>query len=374
MNQAAPTKKHAEDLYVGLMSGTSLDGIDVVLADFSAPTPRLIACNYLPYPDELPGQLLSLQDGGRDELHTAALLGNKIARLYHRAVQAMLDQAGGIGAESVRAIGCHGQTVRHNPGEGYTLQLGNPALLAELSGISVVADFRSRDIAAGGQGAPLVPAFHEAAFRSPEAHRAILNLGGIANVTNLHPQSVTTGFDTGPGNMLLDAWARRHIGRTFDDGGAWASSGQVIPSLLDALLAHPFFALKPPKSCGREQFNLGWLESHQIQGYAAADIQATLLELTAKSAISAITRWCGTPAELVVCGGGAHNDALMGRLAEHLPTTRVIKSDELGIGGDWVEAMAFAWLAKQALSGLPGNLPGVTGAKGTRILGAIYPR
>jgi anhydro-N-acetylmuramic acid kinase len=371
MNSGKPLN-NAPDLYVGLMSGTSLDGIDAVLADFGTHPPRLIATHYLPYPDALSERLLALQNKGDDELHQAALLSNELARLNHQAIQAVLETAE-VMAESIQAVGCHGQTVRHNPEAGYTLQLGNPALLTELSGISVVADFRSRDIAAEGQGAPLVPAFHEAVFRSPEAHRVILNVGGIANVTNLKPGSITSGFDTGPGNMLLDAWIQFHTGQAFDEGGEWASSGQIIPRLLDALLAHPFFARTPPKSCGREQFNLGWLNSHLIGGESKKDVQATLLELTSRSIASAIERWCGAPNELLVCGGGAHNVMLLKRLAAQLSRTRVCVSDVLGIGADWVEALAFAWLARQTRLGLPGNLPAVTGAKGARILGAIYP-
>lgn len=361
------------DLYVGLMSGTSLDGIDAVLADFGAQMPVLIAAHYIPYKRELSERLLALQSSGENELHHAAVLGIEIAHLYSEAVQAVLGHAG-ITAESVRGIGCHGQTVRHNPGQGYTLQLGNPSLLAELCDISVVADFRSRDIAAGGQGAPLVPAFHEAVFHSNEAHRVILNVGGVANITDLNPRTATKGFDTGPGNVLLDAWVQRHTGQAYDEGGAWAASGQIVPHLLQALMAHPYFAMPPPKSCGREQFNLGWLESHLSTGIRPEDVQTTLLELTAQSATSAIHHWCGIPGELVVCGGGAHNTALMKRLQSHLPKSRVLLSNVLGIDADWVEAMAFAWLAKQTLLGKPTDLAAVTGAKGARILGAIYPR
>lgn len=373
MDSGKPLRNTGSELYVGLMSGTSLDGIDAVLADFSAHPPRLIASHYLPYPRKLSERLLTLQNKSDDELHQAAMLGNEVARLYHQAVEVVLEKAGGV-AESIQAVGCHGQTVRHNPKDGYTLQLGNPALLAELSGISVVADFRSRDIAASGQGAPLVPAFHDAVFRSPGAHRVILNVGGIANVTDLKPGSVTTGFDTGPGNMLLDAWVQRNTGRAFDEGGQWASIGHIMPRLLDALLAHPFFTSTPPKSCGREQFNLDWLKSCLIGNESAEDVQATLLELTARSIVSAIEHWCGGPDELAVCGGGAHNVALLKRLSAQLPRTRVLKSDTLGIDADWVEALAFAWLAKQYGLGLPGNLPAVTGAKGARVLGALYPR
>ncbi|MBI4989727.1 MAG: anhydro-N-acetylmuramic acid kinase [Rhodocyclales bacterium] len=360
------------DLYVGLMSGTSLDGVDAVLADFGSHPPKLIAAHYLPYPRELSERLLALQKKGFDELHHSALISNEIVHLYHQAVEAVLEKAG-VMAKSIHAVGCHGQTIRHNPRDGYTLQLGNPALLAELSGVSVVADFRSRDIAAGGQGAPLVPAFHDAAFRSPEIHRIILNVGGIANVTDLNPGSITKGFDTGPGNMLLDAWVQRHTGRAFDEAGNWASSGRVIPRLLDALLVHPFFGLAPPKSCGREQFNIDWLESNLVGSEPAEDVQATLLELSAMSIASAIECWCSRPEELVVCGGGARNAAFLKRLSALLPRTRVLTSDTLGIGADWVESLAFAWLARQALRGLPGNLPAVTGARGARILGAVYP-
>lgn len=373
MNSGTSPKDAAEP-YVGLMSGTSMDGVDAVLVEFTTQPPRLIAKHYLPYPRELADRLLALQQKGEDELHQAALLGISLSRLYHQAVLALLKLSG-IEADSVHAIGCHGQTVRHNPVEGYTLQLGNPALLAELSGISVVADFRSRDIAAGGQGAPLVPAFHEAVFRSPDIHRVILNVGGIANITDLNPACATKGFDTGPGNMLLDAWSQRHTGQDYDEGGKWAAMGSVIPQLLESLLAHPYFSSEPPKSCGREQFNLDWLEANlPVSSTAAADVQATLLELTARSIAAAIKRWCGIPEELVVCGGGAHNDALLKRLAAHLPHTRVLTSEALGIGADWVEAVAFAWLARQTLLGLPSNLPAVTGSNGPRILGAIYPR
>lgn len=370
MSSVSPSK-NAADLYIGLMSGTSLDGVDAVLADFGTHPPRLIATHYLPYPRGLSENLLALQNKGDNELHRAALLGNELARLYYQSVAAVLEKSG-VGTESVQAIGCHGQTVRHNPKDGYTVQLGNPALLAESSGIRVVADFRSRDIAAGGQGAPLVPAFHEAVFRTPQSHRVVLNVGGIANVTDLKPDSIAKGFDTGPGNMLLDAWVQLHTGQAYDEGGVWATSGQVIPRLLNALLADPFFAWAPPKSCGREQFNLDWLYSHLVGSESAKDVQSTLLELTADSIVSAIVRWCGTPDELAICGGGAHNFALVRRLSAQLPQTRVLTSNALGIDADWVEALAFAWLARQTLLGLPGNLPAATGAKGPRVLGAIY--
>lgn len=372
MNSDETRMDAAFGLYIGLMSGTSLDGVDAVLAEFGSSPPKLKAAYHIPYPRDLSQRLLSLQRTGFDELHQSALISTEITHLYHRAVEAVLDKSG-VMAESVIAVGCHGQTIRHNPHNGYTVQLGNPALLAELSNIRVVADFRSRDVAAGGQGAPLVPAFHEAAFRLPEVHRIILNVGGIANVTNLKPGTLTEGFDTGPGNMLLDAWIQKQTGKAFDEGGNWASSGNFIPDLLEALSSHPFFSLMPPKSCGREQFNIDWLEGYLLGSELAQDIQATLLELSVRTIASAIESWCGNPDELVICGGGAHNTALLKRLSALLPQARVTKSDALGIRSDRVEALAFAWLARQTLLGLPGNVPRVTGAKGERILGAIYP-
>lgn len=360
-------------LYVGLMSGTSLDGVDAVLVDFGNHPPQLLSTHYQPYQSCLTNELLSLQRPGERELQRAALIANQLAHLYHQSVERVLGKAG-VGVASVHAIGCHGQTIRHNPKEGYSVQLGNPALLAELSDIRVVADFRSRDIAASGQGAPLVPAFHEAMFRSPDVHRVILNIGGIANITDLNPKSITMGFDTGPGNILLDAWIRQNTGKPYDADGNWGRSGNPIRGLLDSLLAHPFLAEAPPKSCGREQFNIDWLQTHLARGGAASkDIQATLLQLTATSVTTAIRRWCGIPDELIVCGGGVHNSALLQQLSEQLPATRLLSSSTLGVGPDWVEAMAFAWLARQTCLGLPGNLPAVTGAHKSRVLGAIYP-
>jgi anhydro-N-acetylmuramic acid kinase len=276
----------------------------------------------------------------------------------------------------VRAIGCHGQTLRHRPADGYTLQIGNAALLAEFTGIAVVADFRSRDIAAGGQGAPLVPAFHAQALRHPDIHRVIANIGGIANVTDLPVDGPVRGWDTGPGNLLLDAWIKRHRGAHYDRDGAWAAGGAVHPGLLAALAKHPYLQQPPPKSAGREQFNLDGLDvslSSLNEAIAPSDVQATLLEFTAMSLCEAVKRECGRAQELYVCGGGAHNGALMARITTHLPNVRVATTTALGIDPDWVEALAFAWLARQTLHHQPGNLPAVTGARGERILGAIYP-
>jgi anhydro-N-acetylmuramic acid kinase len=365
---------HETERYVGLMSGTSLDGVDAVLAEIG-PTgqPRLLHSHYLPYPDSLRAQLLALHAPQPDEIHLAACAANDLARLYAEAVGALLD---GVARDSVRAIGCHGQTLRHRPADGYTLQIGNAALLAELTGITVVADFRSRDIAAGGQGAPLVPAFHAQVLRHPDIHRVIANIGGIANITDLPPDGTVRGWDTGPGNMLLDAWIRLHNGVHYDHDGAWAASGSIAPGLLSELARHAYLQLAPPKSAGREQFNLDWLDATLARlgcAIAPADVQATLLEFTATSLCEAVSRECHGAQELYVCGGGARSSALMRRIQALLPGMRVATTDALGIPPDWVEALAFAWLARRTLHRAPGNLPSVTGARGERILGAIYP-
>ena len=275
---------------------------------------------------------------------------------------------------AIRACGCHGQTVRHRPDAGYTLQIGNPALLAELTGISVVADFRSRDVAAGGQGAPLVPAFHAAVFGSNAAHRVIVNIGGIANLTDL-PALVgaVTGFDTGPGNTLLDLWIQRHLGKDHDDAGAWAGGGTVLAGPLAAMLAEPYFALHPPKSCGRELFNAAWLEKFSLQQARPQDVQATLAELSALSIANAVEQHCPQAEEIYLCGGGTHNLHLLERLRRNLPRCRAATTAALEMDPDWVEAIAFAWLAKRTLEGECGNLPRVTGARGARVLGAVYP-
>ena len=363
----------AAPLFVGLMSGTSLDGVDAVLADLSGSLPRTCATFWLPYSPEIRQQALQLQAARHDEIRAAALLSNQLAHCYAQAVRELLATAG-TDPVQVAAIGCHGQTIRHQPATGYSVQLNNPALLAELTGITVVADFRSRDIAAGGQGAPLVPAFHSAVFGDPERHRVILNIGGIANLTDLNRTEPVKGFDCGPGNLLMDAWIERHRGDRYDEAGNWAAQGRVLPGLLERFLQDAFFAASPPKSCGRSEFHMSWLESHLAGSERPEDVQATLLELTPLSATQAINRWCGEPNELFVCGGGARNSALMARLQHHLPNRRVASTDFLGQPADWVEAVAFAWLAWRTLHGEPGNLPEVTGARGTRVLGAIYPR
>jgi anhydro-N-acetylmuramic acid kinase len=363
---------HRHNQIIGLMSGTSLDGVDAVLVDFSKAHPAALSAAHRPYPQKLRDRLLQLHQPGLDDLHVAATLSQELVGIYADAAHAVLQHAG-IERTQVAAIGCHGQTIRHQPDLGYTLQLNNPALLAEMTGLSVVADFRSRDIAAGGQGAPLVPAFHSALFRDAHKTRAILNIGGIANLTLLKPDTPTLGFDCGPGNMLLDAWIQRHQRQSFDDQGQWAAAGTVLPELLEHLLRHHYLAATPPKSCGREQFNLTWLDPVIPSAARPIDIQATLLSLTAISIQQAMKRWCGPVDELYVCGGGARNTALINQLSQLLPATTIQTTDSLGLPAEHVEATAFAWLAWRTLHGLPGNLPEVTGAAGPRILGAIYP-
>ncbi|HLP82694.1 MAG TPA: anhydro-N-acetylmuramic acid kinase [Nitrosomonas sp.] len=361
------------EYYIGIMSGTSLDGIDVVLVDFNA-TSSLIYSYFSPYDDNLRKALLSLHQSGYDELDRAALLSNYLSSSYALAVQNLLKYAE-VQPQEVAAIGCHGQTIRHCPetDKRYTIQLVNAALLAELTQITVVADFRSRDIAAGGQGAPLVPAFHQAWFGDSNIHRVIVNIGGIANITNLDPRSMTIGFDCGPGNILMDAWCQRHRAQHFDKDGQWAASGEVIPELLVKFLENPFFASLPPKSTGRELFNLEWVQGCLCGNEKNEDVQATLLQLTVETIVQSIQVHCSGASEIYVCGGGAQNAHLMRGLMESLPGKRVTPTDSLGIAADWVEAFAFAWLGQRTLAHKPGNLPAVTGANGERILGAIYP-
>ena len=359
-------------LYVGLISGTSLDGVDAVLADLAGKRPRLLADARVPFDDSLRRELLELNARGDNEIERAALAGNELAKRYAAAVAGVLA-ASKTPAAAVRAIGCHGQTVRHRPGRGYTTQIGNPALLAELTRIRVVADFRSRDVAAGGQGAPLAPAFHAAVFADASEDRVALNLGGIANLSFLPRSGAVTGFDSGPGNCLLDLWSQRHLGQPHDEDGGWAAAGKPIPALLDRLLQEPYFAAPPPKSTGRDLFNEAWLQGRLRGGEDPQAVQATLLELTARSVADAVLRHCGGARRLIVCGGGAKNGALMRRLAALAAPATLEASDRHGIDPQLVEAAAFAWLAQCALDGAPGNLPSVTGARGARVLGAVYP-
>ncbi|NOS97352.1 MAG: anhydro-N-acetylmuramic acid kinase [Methylotenera sp.] len=371
----------AGKLFIGLMSGTSLDGVDVALVDFSQANSQVLHTHFLAYPPEIRMQILALQHPTENELETSALLANTLAQLYASAVNQLLSNAK-LSPSEIAAIGCHGQTIRHRPkfhdGIGFTLQIGNAALLSELTGITVVSDFRSRDIAAGGQGAPLVPAFHQAVFASEQANRAIINIGGIANITYLANTGEVLGFDSGPGNMLLDAWIKQHKNLDYDANGAWAATGEVIESLLSTMLAEPYFSLPPPKSTGRDLFNSAWLAQHLANSdYRPQDVARTLVRLTAQTIVDALVQDCGQKSddalnEVYLCGGGAHNSLLKHDLQQLLGNTKVLTTDELGIGVDWLEAIAFAWLAKQCLNQQTANLPAVTGAAGSRILGAIY--
>lgn len=358
-------------LYIGLMSGTSMDGIDAALVELGAAT-ALRTLVHQPFPPQLRDELLALNTPGDNELHRAAQAANALSLGYAAIVKTLLAQTG-VAAKDITAIGCHGQTVRHQPQSGYTTQLVNGALLAELTGIRVVCDFRSRDIAAGGEGAPLVPAFHQAVFASPQCGRAIVNIGGIANISVLPVNGDVSGFDCGPGNALMDGWIMAHRNQAYDAGGAWAASGCVLPELAQRLLSHEFFARLPPKSTGRETFHLQWVRSALSGNERAEDVQATLCELTAAGIARALDVYCADTTEIYLCGGGARNDALSARLRALLPGRRIDVTDRLGIAAEAVEAAAFAWLAARALAGEPGNLPRVTGARGPRVLGAIYP-
>ncbi|MED5598532.1 anhydro-N-acetylmuramic acid kinase [Janthinobacterium sp. P210006] len=362
-------------LYIGLMSGTSLDGVDGALVDFSDEGTRSLGDAYIAFPASLRADLMALQSAGQNEIEREALAANQLVRHYADCVAMLLSNAG-IGPDAIAAIGAHGQTIRHRPELGFTRQLNNPALLAELTGIDVIADLRSRDVAAGGQGAPLVPAFHQAIFNLPGHTRVLANIGGIGNISVLHADGTVTGYDTGPGNALMDGWALQHLGQPYDANGAWAATGQLIPALLAELLNEPYFALPAPKSTGRDLFHADWLNSKLASHPHArpADVQATLTRLTAASLAQAIVR-DGAQAETVyVCGGGAQNASLMAALAAELPGMTVESTQALGVAPSQVEALAFAWLAWRFTQRKPGNLPAVTGAQGLRVLGALYPR
>ncbi|MDH1056925.1 anhydro-N-acetylmuramic acid kinase [Aquipseudomonas alcaligenes] len=359
--------------YLGVMSGTSLDGLDIALVRQEG-HPTLLAHHYLPMPAALRAELLALCASGPDELARAATAEQQWVELAAEGIHELLKREQ-LSPDDIRAIGSHGQTVRHEPARGFTVQIGNPALLAELTGIEVVADFRRRDVAAGGQGAPLVPAFHEALFDTQDSPCAVLNVGGFSNLSLIEPGQEVRGFDCGPGNVLLDAWIGKVRGETFDRDGAWAASGLLNEALLLRLMSDPYFAGRGPKSTGRELFNLPWLESHlaALPPLPVADVQRTLLELTVRSITESLQQAQSDTAELLVCGGGAHNGALMQRLQALLPSCRVASTATRGVPPDWVEAMAFAWLAHCCLERIPANRPSVTGARGLRVLGAIYP-
>ena len=367
------------ELYAGVMSGTSLDGVDAVVAEFRAPPDSLVVTlgsTHIAFPAALRDELLALQSAGGDEIARAARAANLLADLYAMAISDACEVAG-VKPHDLVAAGVHGQTVRHRPEQGWTLQINNPARVAERAYVTVVADFRSRDIAAGGQGAPLVPAFHAAIFGDAAAHRAVVNIGGIANVTDLPPRGAVTGFDTGPGNVLMDLWTARHRAAPFDVNGEWAAQGKVDPALLSSLLAEPYFAAAPPKSTGRDLFNAGWLDSKLARAHRAGThegVQATLAALTARTIADAVRVHAAGASELLVCGGGAHNATLLRMLSAELAPRNVATTGDRGVAAEHVEALAFAWLAREALAGRAGNLAAVTGARGSRILGAIYPR
>jgi anhydro-N-acetylmuramic acid kinase len=358
-------------LFIGLMSGTSLDGVDGVLADFSNGAIQTLSAAFTPFPAHLREELMALQAASHNELEREALAANGLALAYADCVRSLLPSC----PAPVTAVAVHGQTIRHRPELGFTRQTNNPALLAELIGIDVIADFRSRDVAAGGQGAPLVPAFHEAAFGKPGTARVVVNIGGIGNISVLHGDGRVTGFDTGPGNVLLDLWIARHQGRAYDEDGAWGATGTAHQPLLEAFLDEPYFRQPAPKSTGRDLFHAQWLDAKlsTFGDLAPADVQATLVQLTAMTIARAIRDEGVTPDAVYVCGGGAYNGALLRAIGAELGGVKVASTAELGVAPNRVEALAFAWLGWRFANREAGNLPAVTGARGPRILGALYP-
>lgn len=361
--------------FIGLMSGTSLDSVDAVLVSFE-PEFKLHYSHSHPLPPPIRAQILALCAPGENEIEQMGVLDRALGRLFADATEALLAHSG-INRSEIRAIGSHGQTLRHHPELGFSLQIGDPATLAEQTGITCVADFRRRDLAAGGQGAPLVPAFHEALFRTPEQDRVLVNLGGMANITLLPAsnQAPVSGYDTGPGNVLMDSWIQSVKGEAFDANGQWAASGRVNPLLLERLLADAYFRQPPPKSTGRERFNLAWLE-HHLRGteveIPSADVQATLLELTARSLAESIRSHALPHPGVYLCGGGSYNTTLHSRLQDLLPEARIASTDTIGLPPDWMEAAAFAWFAMRTLNRETSSLASVTGAQGNRILGSIH--
>lgn len=362
------------------MSGTSVDAIDSALTRCGGGTFELLATHLHPIPPRIREAVAALCNSGPDEIERLGVLDRELGLLFADATLALLQKSGSDPA-SVRAIGSHGQTIRHRPPSGgaageasFTLQIGDPNTIAERTGITTVADFRRRDVAAGGEGAPLAPAFHAAALSLEGVDRAIINIGGIANVSLLRGRTLYAGFDTGPGNTLLDQWVWRHRGESHDRGGQWSAEGEIVPALLERLLEHPYFELTGPRSTGREVFNMPWLDSclEDLPAASPRDVQTTLAELTATGIARAIARSGFTVTEAYVCGGGAHNTDLMRRLYRKLAPASLSSTAVIGIDPDWVEAATFAWLAHRTLEGMAGNLPEVTGALGQRILGGVY--
>lgn len=361
------------------MSGTSVDAIDCALVNCSESATELLATHQHSIPSETQGRIADISSSGTNEIERMGPLDRELGRLFAEATQALLRKAE-ENPNRVRAIGSHGQTVRHRPpsqgsaADSFTLQLGDPNTIAEITGITTVADFRRRDLAAGGEGAPLAPAFHAAALASVNHNRAIVNIGGISNVSLLEGETLIAGFDCGPGNTLLDHWIQRHRGQAFDRGGQWSASADADQPLLTGLLKHPYFKLKGPRSTGKEAFNLQWLDdvlkAHVSLPHAV--VQATLAELTALTIAKGIRTTSLEVSEVYVCGGGVHNHDLMSRLNGHITPLVARSTAELGLAPDWVEAVTFAWLAHRTVQGLHGNAPAVTGASGPRVLGAIY--
>jgi anhydro-N-acetylmuramic acid kinase len=373
---------HGIVLFLGLMSGTSVDGIDAALVDFTATSPQVVGCQFTPYDTELRDQLISLahrESTTFDDLYRADV---RLGRSFAGAANKLIESCG-IDRGKIGALGSHGQTIRHRPNgpDPYTVQIGDPNVIAQLTGLTTVADFRRRDVAAGGQGAPLAPIFHAAVLTAPGRVRAIVNIGGIANVSFLDGRAalqaggaITEGFDTGPGNGLMDAWIGDHDGARLDTGGTWARSGELNEQLLERFLSDPFFAQPGPKSTGREYFNLRWVQDQFPDGLnvPASHIQRTLCELTARSIADAIGGYPSDVDEVLVCGGGVHNALLMEQLSTAVHPVPVASTAQAGIEPDWVEAIAFAWLAKQTIEGKPGNNPTITGASDFAVLGAIH--
>lgn len=369
--------------YIGIMSGTSLDGVDTVLCDIDDNgKPRYLHHLNTNFPTELQDTLRRLCQGGSNEIELLGRADRKLAALYAQAVAQLLDEAGLTPAD-IEAIGCHGQTIRHRPASknepestAFTLQIGDPNTLAALTGIDVAADFRRRDIAEGGQGAPLAPAFHQAVFSSSTTDRAVVNIGGMANATLLPAKGPCTGFDTGPGNVLMDGWIKQQKGLPYDDRGQYAASGEADTELLQLLLAHPYFQVTDgPRSTGREDFDLSQLQANLAelgQDIAPQNVQATLLELTAQTIARPLLTQSPRPTQIYICGGGAFNTALMQRLETLLHPAIIASTETLGVAPQHVEGMAFAWLAHRRVKGLSGNLPDVTGAKRLAPLGALY--
>ncbi len=364
------------EYYLGLMSGTSADAVDLALVDFANDNIKLAATHSFSLPTQIREQIHGLSSPSLNEIDRMGELDSELGEIFAESIN-QLTQKTGILSQQILAIGSHGQTIRHRPPgtlkHPFTLQIGDPNVIAERTGITTVGDFRRRDMAAGGHGAPLVPAFHRAIFQSKDVDRVVVNIGGMANITWLPKSGQTVGFDTGPGNVLMDSWILKTLGKAYDANGDWAASGKIDVDLLKALLGDPFFAQKPPKSTGRELFNLAWIEAHTAsKNLAAEDVQATLLAVTAESIAQEICRLSDAPCEVFVCGGGAYNRKLMRELGRRLPQAIVTSTEALGIAPEWIEAMAFAWLARQTMNHRPGNLSAVTGAQREVILGGVY--